>query len=36
MSDLVLLAKKILVGVVIAAVPLAILIPALWLTRRAL
>jgi hypothetical protein len=36
MADLKLLAKKILVGIIIAAVPLVILISSLWLTRHAL
>lgn len=36
MPDLVLIAKKILLGIVIAAVPLVILISALWFTRYAL
>jgi len=36
MADFVLLAKKILVGIAVAVVPLAFLISALWLTRHAL
>jgi hypothetical protein len=36
MHDLILLAKKIFVGVIIAAVPLAILISTLWLTHHLL
>jgi hypothetical protein len=36
MHDLILLAKKILVGVIVAIVPLVILITALWVTRHLL
>jgi hypothetical protein len=36
MRDLILIAKKILVGVILAVVPLAILIAALWLARHGL
>jgi len=36
MDDFVLVGKKIMVGIAVAVVPLAVLISALWLTRQAL
>ena len=36
MADLLLLAKKIAVGIILVLVPLAILLSGLWLTRHAL
>ena len=36
MADLILIAKKILVGIVLVVLPLAIVVSALWIARHAL